>query len=129
MSKTPKISDIKIVEKDWMPDGKFALIPPNTESDKSIDEILDMEQVGDVVNSQFEVHTLGEEPDIECIHIEKWAKDRAKDQLFALLMDVIGADEADDGTIANLDKFGRNELRQIQRTKLNKLFNKEETSK
>ncbi len=41
MSKTPKISDIKIVEKDWMPDGKFALVSPNTESDKSIDELLD----------------------------------------------------------------------------------------
>ena len=51
-----------------------------------LDEILDMEKVGDVVNSAFEVHTLsGTEPNIECIHIEQWAKERAKQAIQALI--------------------------------------------
>lgn len=56
-------------------------------------------------------------------------------KLYSLLMDVIGEDEfvpvsatgIDLGRITGVTQ--RNELRQIQRTELNKLFNKEETIK
>lgn len=60
----------------------------------SLEDRLSMEHSGDIVNSQFEVHTLAdEEPDIECIHVEKWAIDRAKQQIYQDLMEIVGEDE------------------------------------
>lgn len=98
---------------------------PNTESDKSIDDLLI-----DFVGSY---ETFGGLHD---------AKEKTKSELFVLLMDVIGEYEKHDNghkmvndpsacmDCSNPDeRWCRNVLRAIQRQKLNKLFNKEETSK
>lgn len=95
----------------------------------SLEDRLSMEHSGDIVNSQFEVHTLAdEEPDIECIHVEKWAIDRAKQQIFKDLMEMLVDEETPENLLGYVghrwdaealgEIEGRNQLRQELRTKI-----------
>lgn len=93
---------------------------PNTESDKSIDEIIEA-----YIGSLWE--TLGSPKKY------KEANTSFKSDIYSLLMDVIGDMEyretLDMGlsswTNEDFKAFGRNELRNEQRQKLNQLFNKD----
>ena len=77
-----------------------AVQPPNTESDKSIDEIL---------NKLVETYYNPTPQD------NPFDKKRAKEALYSLLMDVIEIDPA--------NRFNCEALRIEQRTKLKELFN------
>ena len=90
---------------------------PNTESDKSIDDLLDSFQNWNGIG----------DPEVAYAR----AKATAKDQIYSLLMDVIGEDEFDQQELNETENGSevpflvRNGLRAEQRQKLKELFGKE----
>ena len=106
---------------------------PNTESDKSIDEILiefgGLSAYEWANGSGRGVHYFMDYDGQQCEYDEEFKS--AKDQLFALLMDVIGEDEFDQQELNETENGSevpflvRNGLRAEQRQKLKELFGKE----
>ena len=85
---------------------------PNTESDKSIDDLLDSFQNWNGIG----------DPEVAYAR----AKATAKDQIYSLLMDVIGENELEHPILeAQAGARTRNRLRAEQRQKLKELFGKE----
>ena len=130
---------------------------PNTESDKSIDDL--METLADIEHQRWAdwqawCHKILREncpsPELEKV-LERWDKQIAtpykdlseqekqsdRDQvnrylpiIYSLLMDVIGSAELEEVSGEQIpEAWIRNQFRLHQIVKLNKLFNKEETSK
>ena len=101
---------------------------PNTESDKSIDEI---DATIDFILYKLRPKDYLIDGVNDETRPERDAKvKQAKDQLFALLMDVIGEDEEvttqiGKGSISRGTVVFTNRLRQEQRQKLKELFGKE----
>jgi len=88
---------------------------PNTESDKSIDRIDEI------------FAPLVDSPSLT-LTTTYW--NEARDILYSLLMDVIGSAELEEVSGEQIpEAWIRNQFRLHQIVKLNKLFNKEETSK
>lgn len=106
--------------------------PPNTESDKSIDRILENYRQVNFSPKPFEPSLDKWEEKYKVQHIIEL--ETAKSLLYSLLMDVIGEDEQphdirlmDTNTAIFLNNKIAfcNRLRAEQRQKLNQLFNKE----